>query len=251
MRYRLIVLALVPLAALGAGGCRRTASEERAEIRQSLKEKGPNTVVAEAARTADFKPPADGKLTRDQLDMYLKVRRREKEILSVAAKDLQSRPPEAAAPQGSEPVKPGTKVTVGEVTSPPSEVKQLETADVRAAQELGVDPLEYQWVKGQVMQAQMALYTDQWAQLEDSGRQKMIESLHRMADVAATPAEKGEIDRKIEELRNPRAEQREVAQGLRDNMQLVRERDILSLERWPELAAAPVAPGANPAPSGS
>jgi hypothetical protein len=254
-------LALLPLLCAGLAGCHRSASEDRAAIRENLEEKGPSAVVSEAARTADFKPPADGKLTDDQVETYLKVRRREKEILSVAAQDLSARPPagaagagegsEGSASGGSEtqgaPAKPGTKVTVGEVTSPPREVAQLATADVRAAQELRVDPLEYQWIKGQVMQAQMALYTDNWAQLEPSGRDKMIESLHRMADVAGTPAERGEIDRRIAELSNPQAEQREVNQGLRANMQLVKDhqREILALERWPELAAAPAQPAAG------
>src|ERR1044071_497001 len=147
-----IVLALSLFAGLAA--CRHEAAEDRAEIRENLQEKGPSAVVAEAARTADFKPPEDGRLSDDQLKMYLDVRHREKQILSVAAQDLEAKSVPSAGAEGQgggeagqagqaqgqqqaqagqgqaagsagAGTEPGTKVTVGEVTSPPRDVAQI------------------------------------------------------------------------------------------------------------------------------
>jgi hypothetical protein len=260
-----IALAAALLAGASLTGCRQQPADEQAEIRENLEEKGPSAVVSEAARTADFEPPEDGKLTEDQVAMYVEVRGREKQILATAAEDLETRAPagegaaaDAEAPkaeqQAQAPGQPETEVTVEEIAAPPRDVAQLATADVRAAQELGHDPLEYQWVKGQVLQAQMALYTDNWRQLEESGREKMLETLQRMQDVAGTPAEEGMIERKIEELRSPEASPQETTEAVRHNMQLVRDHqsEILALERWPEMAAAGESPvGAGPAGASS
>lgn len=282
IRHVTIALAIPLLAGASLAGCRQQPAEEQAEIRENLEEKGPAAVVSEAVRTADFQPPEDGKLTEDQLDMYVEVREREKQILATAAQELETRNVPAGegvaadgggqgagvqadggkgqqqaqgqgqGAQGQAPGQPETEVSVKEITAPPRDVAQLATADVRAAQELGHDPLEYQWVKGQVLQAQMALYTDNWRQIEDSGRERMLETLQRMQDLAATPAEQGAIERKMDELRAPQATPQEATEAVRHNMQLVRghQREILTLERWPELAAgggAPAGAGASPA----
>jgi uncharacterized protein YicC (UPF0701 family) len=120
------------------------------------------------AKAQDYKPPADGHLSAGQVRMYLDVRRREQKIREAAFKN-QSLP-------------------------------DVATADLRAAQELGFNPREYQWVRDRVMEAQMLQATQALHQQVAVGREALLRSLERQKKTAGA-AGQAEIDRHIQDLR--------------------------------------------------
>lgn len=251
------LLALLAVATIvgGLAGC-KSEETDQAEIEQNLEETPAADVVADAALNARFEPPTDGKLSEDQVEMYVDVREREKQILGTVAQDLQATPlppAGAGAPPSPGPspapgagAAPQGEVTVSEVPAAEDrdELRDMATADARAAQELGHDPLEYQWVRGQVLQAQLALYGGGAAGA--SGRDELITSLREMREATADTTAQGMIDRKIEEL-STEAPPTEPNEALRHNMDLVREhqQEIRTVESWPDFPA-----GASPARSG-
>jgi hypothetical protein len=94
-----------------------------------------------------YTPPADGKLTDSQVQMYLKVRDRERQIAQVAKKEAQEH---AAAAD-----KAGNKSLSGmmEGFKTLSSAAEMVTADIRAAKDLGYNTQEYLWIKSQILAA--------------------------------------------------------------------------------------------------
>jgi hypothetical protein len=215
------VLALVPLTGCG--------NEDPAET------------LAEAAEESTFTPPADGRLSPDQVEMYLKVRDRELEILAETTEDVEAKSTgETISEVGGKATEraPAGKVTVSEVPAEGrEELAELVTADVTAAQELGADPIEYRWVKGQVLQAQVARYHQGWEKLSVSGRQQAIQALREMRGAVQNPSLGEEIEQRITELEQVGA--LEPEESLQHNMDLVTryEPQILALEEWPKTDA--------------
>jgi hypothetical protein len=78
-----------------------------------------------------FQPPADGRLTAAQVEMYIEVQKKTRELAD---------PTRAAAA-------PATQ---------PAEIAALAIADVRAAEQLGHDPDEYRWVQERIAEARPA-----------------------------------------------------------------------------------------------
>lgn len=245
-----LTVGICAMGATGLLGCKQRTPDNSAAIQKDLANREPGRVADQAAKSR-FTPPNDGKLTAKEVESYLQVRKREKEILALAARNLPGQTVASTTqpgnPQGTE---PPTRVTVKEVDASPHQVRQIETADVRAAEELKQDPLEYQWVKGQVATAELALYTSNFRNLSDSGRQQLMKSLLQMRDAADTAFAKGEIDRKIAQLLAPAQSpsKDETSEALRANEQLVQryEPQILALERWPERIGAPAGAAAQP-----
>src|SRR5216110_1756891 len=102
-------------------GCEGKPSEDEASIQARLNEKGTADLMDQVAKSPEFQPPPDGRLTSGQVEIYLEVQRREQKIREVAFKNL----------------------------------ADVATADLRAAQELGYNPKEYSWVKERVLEARM------------------------------------------------------------------------------------------------
>lgn len=152
---------LVPLlgAALLAGACKARPGDG-ASLRGAAREKTTMTLMEEVAR-ARFEPPADGRLTGPQVEMYLKVKER---ALSI-------------------------RETLRERKG------DLATADLRAAQELGHNPKELQWVEERVLEAQAARVGEELDRRIDASRRRFVQGLREERRTATDPARRAEIDR--------------------------------------------------------
>jgi hypothetical protein len=160
-------LAAVLIAATLLAGCRRAPAapaDNEAAIRERLQKKSTAVVVTEAAKT-EFTPPADGLLTPAQVETFLKVEERARKIREVAAK------------AGSA---PGDTVA----------------ADLRAAQELGVNPKEMTWVSDRVREARTARLGDFLDRRITESRRELLRRLEEEKRTAG-PAEQAEIERRI------------------------------------------------------
>jgi len=141
-------LTLTILIALALAGCQKAKEEA---IKDDLHNRG---TVDLMKQVADYKytPPADGKLTDGQVQMYLKVREHEKQIAQVAKQEAQQHAQAAD--------KAGKSITgMMEGFKTMSAAAEMVTADVRAAKDLHYNTQEYLWVKGQVLAASSAAMT--------------------------------------------------------------------------------------------
>jgi hypothetical protein len=154
--YRLTVMILLS-ALLILPGCRR-------EPKRSFP-KGTTALMDQVAKAPDYRPPADGRLTRRQIGMYLDVQRREQ--------DLRKKGADGA------------------------------TAGLRAARELGYNPKEYAWVRDRVQDAEMLRTTRGLSRQVAEARQAILARLHRERETAKSPEERAGIDRRIRELETP------------------------------------------------
>jgi hypothetical protein len=135
------------------------------------------------AKAPDYPPPADGRLTDAQVKMYFDVRQREQQIREVAFKEFQDK-----GDTFLESLK-----TVGDQPD-------IATADLRAAQELGFNPKEYQWVKERVLEARMLETTRALAQQVAQSRQQVLALFEQRRQEATDPVAKAEAERQLEEL---------------------------------------------------
>lgn len=135
---------VVVVCLLAAVACGRGEKKSPEEISKTLDERGTTDVLKKAADDK-YDPPADGRLTDAQVQMYLKVREREKDIARVARQEAQTHAKKAEAA--------GEKSLGGmmEAFKTLGSVADLATADIRAAQELGLNSAEYTWVKTTIL----------------------------------------------------------------------------------------------------
>lgn len=138
-------------------GCKAKEAVEKADIEANLKEKGVTDLMEEISRDT-YDPPADGRLTEAQVQMYLKVREREVKIAQVTREQLKEK---AAKVE-----KAGEKSIAGMVEGFKAikDVANFVTADLRAAKELGYNTQEYMWVKGQILAASTSAMAEQATQ---------------------------------------------------------------------------------------
>lgn len=145
-RITLVVLTL----AVASGGCKAKEAYEQAKIAGELAKSGSTTKLLQQTAEDKYDEPKDGKLTEAQVQMYLKVREREKAIAQVAKQQLKEHD-EAVK-------KAGDKSVAGLVEGFKGlgSVADFLTADIRAAKDLGYNTAEYRWVKGQILAASTA-----------------------------------------------------------------------------------------------
>jgi hypothetical protein len=150
-------LPIVALALVALAGCRAKEMAEKAGIAQDLHNRGTVDLMKQVSNDR-YTPPADGKLTDGQVQMYLKVRDHEKAIAQVAKKEAQEHADAAK--------KAGDKSIAGmmEGLKTLSSAAQMATADIRAAKDLGYNTQEYLWVKGQIVAASTSAMTDKVSQ---------------------------------------------------------------------------------------
>jgi hypothetical protein len=137
-------------------GCRREPKRPAA--------KGTTALMDQVAKAPDYRPPADGRLTRSQIRMYLDVQRREQEIRKEQADGA---------------------------------------AGLRAASELGYNPKEYAWVRDRVLDAEMLQTTRALSRQVAEARQAILARLRQQRETAKNDGERAEIDRQIKELETP------------------------------------------------
>jgi len=147
-------LAVVAIAAVALTGCKAKEAIDKAAISQDLEKKGTVDLMKEVADDK-YTPPADGKLTDAQVQMYLKVREHEKDIAQVAKTEAQQHA-DAAKKAGDNSI--GGLV---EGLKTMSSAAQMMTADIRAAKDLHYNTQEYLWVKGQILAASVSAMTQQ------------------------------------------------------------------------------------------
>src|SRR5512138_793688 len=137
---RRTLLAALCLSILLAG-CKAKEAFDKVSIAKELDKKGTTDLMKDVANDK-YTPPADGKLTDAQVQMYLKVREHEKQIAQVAKDQLKQHDAEAK--------KAGEKSLSGmmEGFKALGSVADFVTADIRAAKDLGYNTQEYLWVKG-------------------------------------------------------------------------------------------------------
>jgi hypothetical protein len=140
-RFTTAVLAL----SVALAGCKAKEALEQAKIASELSKTGSTTKLMKQVADDTYDAPADGKLTDAQVQMYLKVREKEKAIAQVAKQQLKEHGDKAKAA--------GDKSIAGMVEGFKGlgSVADFLTADLRAAKDLGFNTQEYTWVKGQIL----------------------------------------------------------------------------------------------------
>jgi hypothetical protein len=217
------------LAGCGDGG-------DRAAIQGRLRAKVTAEVVREAA-AARYVPPADGRLTDAQVRMYLKVREREDRIREAAAiEELRRRE--------SAPARGGARQAARDDGG-------LAAADLRAAQELRVNPKEYAWVRARVQEAESAAATQALIQRMAAGREQLLARMRRDRDALSDPQRRAAAEREIEDYKHAlQATEPQMPPAVRANVALLaRYREPLARLRAIEIRALAAAAGLD-APAG-
>jgi hypothetical protein len=150
-------LAAVLFLSLVLAGCKAKEAYDKASISNDLDKRGTVDLMKQVADDR-YTPPTDSKLTDAQVQMYLKVREREKAIAKVA-RDEAKQHADAAKKAGEKSLSglmEGFK-TLGSAA-------EMATADIRAAKDLHYNSQEYLWVKSQILAASGAEYTAKLAQ---------------------------------------------------------------------------------------
>jgi hypothetical protein len=136
--------AVVLCLSFALAGCKAKELAEKVAISKDLEKRGTTDLMNEVAKD-EYTPPTDGRLTENQVQMYLKVREHEKKIAQVAKAEMQQHADEAK--------KNGEKSLSGMMDGFKAlgSAADFMTADIRAAKDLGYNSQEYLWVKGQIL----------------------------------------------------------------------------------------------------
>jgi hypothetical protein len=137
-------------------GCKAKELADKASISNDLDKRGTTDLMKEVAKDS-YTPPADGRLSEAQIQMYLKVREQEKKIAQVAKEELKKHAQDADKKEKSiAGMFDGLKAL--------GSAADFVTADLRAAKDLGYNSQEYLWVKQQVMAASTSVMTEKFSQ---------------------------------------------------------------------------------------
>ncbi|HEY0789139.1 MAG TPA: hypothetical protein VGE86_10875, partial [Thermoanaerobaculia bacterium] len=215
---RTLVLILGLLLLAGLAGCKAKEAAEQAAISDNLEDKGTRELLEETSEDS-YDPPADGRLSESQVQMYLKVREKEKAIALVARKEMEAKAKTAEA-------KGGEKSIAGMMAGFEAlgSVADFVTADIRAANELGYNTAEYQWVKERVLEASGAAFAEQMAQSTQAMMDQGYNELKKQHD-AATDAETKKalagMLAEYEKNKKDMAEQQQVEPNVKYNRELL------------------------------
>lgn len=152
---RILIPSLCLSLALFAG-CKVKELADKANISQDLDKRGTTDLMKQVADDK-YTPPADGRITDAQVQMYLKVREQEKKIADVAKAEMKQHADDAK--------KKGDKSIGGmmDAFQAMGSAADLVTADIRAAKDLGFNTQEYLWVKQQILAASTAQMAEQFS----------------------------------------------------------------------------------------
>ncbi|HVT45469.1 MAG TPA: hypothetical protein VMT00_13895 [Thermoanaerobaculia bacterium] len=179
MRSPLLTLFAV-LILVAMTSCKAKEMLEEASISRDLAKKGTTDLLKEVADD-EYTPPADGRLTESQIQMYLKVREHEKEIARVARKEMEQHA--KAAEKSGEKSLSGMMAGFKALGS----IADFATADIRAAKELGYNTQEYLWIKGQVLAASTSEMTQQMAKASSAWIDSSHQQLKKQHEEATDP----------------------------------------------------------------
>lgn len=173
---RRIIPAVLALSVLFFAGCRAKELAEKASIAKDLKKRGTVDLMKQVADDK-YTPPADGKLTDAQIQMYLKVREKEKAIAKEALAQAQEHSKAADASKH-------TISGVMEGFKTLSSAAEFATADIRAAKDLGYNTQEYLWVKGQILAASTQAMAQKMGEAMNASMDKSIAEMQKAYDEA-------------------------------------------------------------------
>jgi hypothetical protein len=196
---RLLIIALGLLLVAGLSGCKLKKAMDEAQISESLSDLGTRDLME---KTADdtYDAPEDGRLTDSQIQMYLKVREQEKKIAMVARQEMEEKAKKVE--------EKGDKSLAGMMAGFQAlgSVADLMTADIRAAHELGYNTAEYQWVKGQVLEASGSVFQEQMQASMSTMLDESYAALKKQADEATDPQTKKAFTDMLADYEKNRAE---------------------------------------------
>ena len=211
MRRILIVVAV----SLALAGCR--AKEDKEAIKDDLHNRGTVDLMKQVADDK-YTPPADGKLTDSQIQMYLKVREHEKQIAQVAKQEAQQHA-QAADKAGKNSI---SGMMEGFKTL--SSAAEMVTADVRAAKDLHYNTQEYLWVKGQVLAASTAAMTAKLGEAMNAQMDASYQQVKKSYDEAKDEQSKkvyGDMLANMEKSKQESAQQQKIDPAIEYNRQLL------------------------------
>ncbi len=186
---------------LPVSGCRRGGGDSEKQIADRLDKTG-TVDVLEQAGEAKYEPPADGELDEAQMKMYLAVEERAAKIRQVANQRLEEKTKDA---EGKD-----KKVGFFDALKAMGDAGDLITADLRAAQELGFNPAEFQWVRGKVLEAQVARMGRDVKKQAGAFTEQYLSMLE--AQIAATDDESEKADLR-QQIADFKKQQEESAKG--------------------------------------
>jgi hypothetical protein len=200
-------------------GCKAKEAIEQAKIAGDLNKSGSTYKLMKDVSNDKYTPPADGKLTDSQVQMYLKVRDHEKDIAKVARQQLQ---------QHSDAAKNAGDKSIGgmiEGFKGLASVADIATADVRAAKDLGYNTQEYLWIKGQILAvsttAVMQKIGDAASAQMDASYQQMKKAYDEAKDDQTKQMYKGALDAFEKSKQDSAANQKKEDPALAYNRQLL------------------------------
>lgn len=170
-------LSAVLMLSMALAGCKAKEAIDKAKISQDLDKHSTMDLMKDVSKDK-YEPPADGKLTDAQMQMYLKVRGHEKDIAQVAKKEAQAHADAAK--------KAGDKSIAGMIEGfkTMGSAADMLTADIRAAKDLGYNTQEYLWVKGQVLGASSAAMMSKMAEATNASMDSAYEQMKKSYDEA-------------------------------------------------------------------
>ncbi len=180
---------LLTILALFATGC----GEDVESIQQVFTETEFDQVMNEVADD-NYTPPADGRLTEAQIEMYIAVKKRETELLEAGASQANARveqleQAEDDSMRGAVRALAASKALADYVSS-----------DLRAAHELGVNTAEYEWVRDTLLETAAQSMLDD---IHTTLKQQQAQALHELTsarDAATDPALRDHYASAIAEL---------------------------------------------------
>jgi len=175
-------LSLVVCLVLALAGCKVKELADKASISKDLAKSGTTDLMKQVANDS-YTPPADGRLKDSQVQMYLKVRDREKAIAQVAKEEMKQHTADADKSKNSLAGMLQGMKAIGSAAD-------FMTADIRAAKDLGYNTQEYLWVKTQIL----AVSTSAMAQ-------KFSEAMKTNVDKAYGDAKKAYDEAKDEQTK--------------------------------------------------
>jgi len=176
VRFLVLLLAV----AVSFQSCGNEKPLDDAAIAADLNKRGTADLLEETSKD-NYAPPADGRITDDQVKMYLRVREHEVKIAEVARKEMQQHAETAKAK--------GEKSAGGmmEGFKALGAAADVLTADIRAAKALGLNTAEYTWVKGQILAASTAKLTAKMNQANTALMTTARQQLQKQYDSTTDP----------------------------------------------------------------
>ncbi len=171
------ILPVVLALSVAMMGCKAKEILDKASVAGDLHKRGTMDLMKEVSEDK-YTPPADGKLTDAQVQMYLKVREHEKQIAQVAKQELQ---------QHSDAAKKAGDKSVGgmvEGLKGLSSLSEFVTADIRAAKDLKYNTQEYLWVKGKVLEASTSAAAEKMAAAMNANMDASYQQIKKSYDEA-------------------------------------------------------------------